>query len=182
MSTAASRPRSEPARLIVVMGVSGCGKSDVGAALAAALGGTFLDGDAYHPQSNIEKMSRGDPLTDEDRWPWLDRFARELAKRRGRVIGGCSALKRAYRERIASAAGQPVLFVHLAGSKALIAERMNARSGHFMPPSLLDSQFNTLEAPGSDENAITVDIDGSVDQIVEDIMTQFEARRVNPPA
>jgi len=182
MSTAVSRPRSETARLIVVMGVAGCGKSTVGSALAAALGGTFLDGDAYHPQSNIEKMSRGEPLTDDDRWPWLKRLAKALVEHEGTVIGGCSALKRSYRECITEAAGQPVLFVHLAGSKALIAERMNARSGHFMPPSLLDSQFDTLEAPGSDENALTVNIDGSVRHIVDEITAQIGAGRVNPPA
>jgi len=155
------------------MGVAGCGKSTIGTALAEAVGGTFLDGDAYHPQSNIDKMSRGEPLSDDDRWPWPERFARELAARDGIVVGGCSALRKAYRERIADTADQSVLFVHLSGSRELIAARMNERSGHFMPPSLLDSQFATLETPTAAENAITVDIDGSVDRIINEIVSQI---------
>lgn len=176
MSTAASPRRCEPSRLIVVMGVAGCGKSTIGEALAAALQGVFLDGDAYHPQANIDKMSRGEPLTDEDRWPWLERFARALAERPGRMVGGCSALKRAYRTRITEAAGESVMFVHLIGSRDLIAARMKTRTGHFMPLSLLDSQFAALEPPGPDENAVAVDIDAPIEEIVTGVVAQMEAQ------
>ena len=131
-------------RLLVVMGVAGCGKTTIGEHLAAAVHGTFLDGDAFHPPANIEKMSQGVPLTDEDRWPWLEIFGREIAARSGTVIGGCSSLKRAYRDFITKAAGEPVLFIYLNGSRELIADRMGKREGHFMPTSLLDSQFATL--------------------------------------
>ena len=140
------------------MGVAGCGKSSIGAALAPRLEGTYLDGDAFHAPESIAKMRRGEALTDADRWPWLRRFAQEMANRQGLVIGGCSALKRAYRDCIRAAAGEPVLFVHLNGSRALIAERMRERQGHFMPTSLLDSQFAALEPPAPEELAITVDI------------------------
>ena len=146
----------------VVMGVSGCGKSTVGAAFAAAIGGRFIDGDDLHPPENVAKMSAGVPLTDADRWPWLTLVGATLT---GDVVVGCSALKRAYRDRIRAVAG-PVRFLHLAGSKAVIAARMAARPGHFMPLGLLDSQFATLEPPGPDEDAVTVDIDQSLDAIV----------------
>jgi len=160
-------------RLFVVMGVAGCGKSTIGAALADTLGGQFLDGDEFHPESNIEKMSRGDPLTDDDRWPWLERFGYEISQREGLVVGGCSALKRAYRQRITDSAGLPVLFIYLKGSRELIADRMGKRTGHFMPTTLLDSQFATLEVPSADERAIAVDIDSTTDQIVAAITAQI---------
>ena len=146
----------------VVMGVSGCGKSTVGAAFAAAIGGRFIDGDDLHPPENVAKMSAGVPLTDADRWPWLTLVGATLT---GDGVVGCSALKRAYRDRIRAVAG-PVRFLHLAGSKAVIAARMAARPGHFMPLGLLDSQFAALEPPGPDEDAVTVDIDQSLDAIV----------------
>ena len=146
----------------VVMGVSGCGKSTVGAAFAAAIGGRFIDGDDLHRPENVAKMSTGVPLTDADRWPWLTLVGATLT---GDVVVGCSALKRAYRDRIRAVAG-PVRFLHLAGSKAVIAARMAARPGHFMPLGLLDSQFAALEPPGPDEDAVTVDIDQSLDAIV----------------
>jgi len=167
---------AQPARLVVVMGVAGSGKSSVGATLAGLMGGEFLDGDSYHPAANIEKMSRGAALTDDDRWPWLESLARAMADRPGFVVGGCSALRRAYRDRIAATAGEPVLFVHLAGSKELIWQRMSARKNHFMPVALLDSQFATLEVPAADENALSVPITGSVEAIAADI-----ARRLSPP-
>lgn len=169
MSTAASRLRSKRPRLFVLMGVAGCGKSSIGAALAPRLEGVYLDGDAYHAPASIAKMSRGEPLTDEDRWPWLKRFAEEMASRPGLVIGGCSALKRVYRDCIRAAAAEPVLFVHLSGSRELIAGRMSERRGHFMPTSLLDSQFAALEPPGDDELAITVDITPSAPEIARRI-------------
>jgi gluconokinase len=142
---------------VVIMGVSGCGKSSVGEGLAAALNIPWQDGDDLHPPASVEKMRAGVALTDEDRWPWLDRVSAVLADR-APVIVGCSALRRAYRDRIRAGAGGPVTFVHLAGSRDLIAARLAARRGHYMPASLLDSQFAALEPPGPDE-ALTVSID-----------------------
>ena len=161
------------ARLMVVMGVAGCGKTTIGRALADVLGGQFLDGDAFHPPGNIHKMSYGIPLTDDDRWPWLERFAIEMAKLDGMVVGGCSALRRSYRDHIRSALGEPVIFIHLTGSRELIASRMAKRTGHFMPTSLLESQFETLEAPDRSENAITVDISPTTARIVDDISAKL---------
>lgn len=161
-------------RRIVLMGVAGCGKSAVGAALAARLGATYLDGDDLHPPANIEKMSRGEPLTDEDRWPWLTLVGHKLASPGGILILGCSALKRRYRDHIRAAAGEPVTFIHLSGSRELIAARMAARSGHFMPASLIDSQFAALEPPAADENAIIVDIDNTLTFVVDDIAVNLE--------
>jgi gluconokinase len=149
---------------VVLMGVAGCGKSSVGAALATALAIPYRDGDDLHPAANIAKMSRGEALTDVDRWPWLALVGEAL--RACPVIVGCSALRRVYRERITAAAGGPVCFVHLSGSRAVIEARMRARQGHFMPPALLDSQFKTLEPPEPDENAVTVDIDQPLEKIV----------------
>ena len=160
---------------IVIMGVSGCGKSSVGAALSGALGIPYRDGDDLHPPANVAKMRAGEALTDADRWPWLDRVAGELA-RLAPVIVGCSALRRSYRARIRAGAGGPVCFVHLAGSREVIAARMAARSGHFMPTSLLDSQFATLEPPGPDEAAITIDIDQPMERLVADVLRQLKLR------
>ena len=150
----------------VVMGVSGCGKTTVGAAFAAAIGGRFVDGDDLHPPENVAKMSEGVPLADADRWPWLDRVGRELT---GNVIIGCSALKRAYRDRIRAVAG-PVKFLHLAGSRDVIAARMAARPGHFMPLGLLDSQFAALEPLVHDEDGVTVDIDQPLDATIAELL------------
>ncbi|WP_419913773.1 gluconokinase [Hoeflea sp.] len=174
MSTAESRPVSDATRLYVVMGVAGSGKSSIGIAVAAKLGATYLDGDDFHPPSNIEKMSRGEALTDEDRWPWLKTVAREMTARPGTVFAGCSALRRIYRDTIADVAGEPVTFVFLDGTRDLIAERMKAREGHFMPVSLLDSQFAALERPQPDERAIVVDISTDLTQVVDDICAQIE--------
>ncbi|NBZ86743.1 gluconokinase [Stagnihabitans tardus] len=145
---------------LVVMGVSGCGKSSVGEGIARALGLPYVDGDDLHPPENVEKMRASIPLTDEDRWPWLDRVAETLARD---CIIGCSALKRRYRDRIRLAGD--VQFLYLTGSKELIAARMAARKNHYMPPSLLDSQFAALEPPGPDE-AISVDIDQPLADII----------------
>lgn len=145
------------ARLVCVMGVAGCGKSTVGAGLAVALGARFMEADVYHPPSNIEKMTAGIPLTDEDRWPWLDALG-AAAPREGVCVIACSALRRVYRERLKEAAGEPVLFIHLAGEQASIAARMSGRRGHFMPATLLDSQFATLEPPQPDEWRLSLDI------------------------
>ncbi|MBY5353798.1 gluconokinase [Rhizobium leguminosarum] len=150
---------------IVVMGVSGCGKSSVGEKLAEALHLQFMEGDALHPAANVEKMSKGIPLTDDDRMPWLDRIGEEmkasLEKSEG-IIVSCSALKRVYRDRLRAAAGGNLFFVYLEGSRALLMKRMGERKGHFMPVSLLDSQLATLEVPTGEPGVVTVDIDDTV--------------------
>ncbi|OJY70730.1 MAG: gluconokinase [Rhizobium sp. 60-20] len=159
---------------MVVMGVSGCGKSSVGSALAACLGGIYVDGDDLHPAANVAKMSNGIPLTDADRWPWLDKIGHCLALADETVLIGCSALKRAYRDRIRDVVGAKVSFVHLAGARETILRRLQARRDHFMPPALLDSQFAALEPPGADEQAITVDIDQPLDMLVAAIVANLE--------
>ncbi len=155
---------------IILMGVAGCGKSSVGVALGAALALPYRDGDDLHPAANIAKMSRGEPLTDADRWPWLALVGQAL---RGPGIMGCSALKRVYRALIDREAGGGVVFVHLSGSRAVIEGRMRARTGHFMPPALLDSQFATLEVPASDERAVVVDIDQPLAAVVAEIIAKL---------
>ncbi|PDS63890.1 gluconokinase [Rhizobium anhuiense] len=153
---------------IIVMGVSGCGKSSVGEKLAEALHLAFVEGDALHPAANVEKMSKGIPLTDEDRMPWLDLIGEDmqapLDKSEG-IIVSCSALKRVYRDRLRAAVGGNLFFVYLEGSKALLTKRMGERKGHFMPVSLLESQLATLELPTGEPGVVTVDIDDTVDGI-----------------
>ena len=139
---------------IIVMGVAGCGKSTVGGDLAASLHCPFLEGDKFHPPASIGKMSHGTPLEDEDRWPWLDALGRalgEATRATGSAVAACSALKRVYRDRLAAAAGMPIRFVHLTGSRELLAARMAGRTDHFMPSTLLDSQLATLEPLQPDE-------------------------------
>jgi carbohydrate kinase (thermoresistant glucokinase family) len=148
---------------IVVMGVSGCGKSSVGLALAEALGARFIDGDDLHPEANKAKMAAGIPLNDDDRWPWLDLVGEALAE--SNTLVACSALKRVYRERILAAA-PGTFFVHLHGTRQLLAQRMNARPNHFMPVSLLDSQLNTLELLSADEPGVMLDIALPIEQLV----------------
>ena len=155
------------------MGVAGCGKTTVGERLAEATGFGFIDGDRLHPQANIDKMSAGIPLTDDDRRPWLETVGDTLARADGPMIIGCSALKRSYRDIIRARAGGPVTFVHLSGSRQLIGERMTARTGHFMPPALLDSQFATLEPPAADEDAVTVDVAAPLDDTVTMLAARF---------
>ncbi|CAB4636996.1 unannotated protein [freshwater metagenome] len=149
---------------IVVMGVSGCGKSSVGIALAEALGARFIDGDDLHPEANKAKMGAGIPLDDSDRWPWLDLVGQELAEGSATVIA-CSALKRAYRDRIRAAAPN-TFFVHLDGSREILAQRLGARTGHFMPATLLDSQLGILEPLETDEPGAVIDIDQPITQII----------------
>lgn len=158
------------------MGVAGCGKSTIGNALANNLGGTYLEGDSFHPESNIAKMSEGTPLTDEDRWPWLKIIGQEMSKVGGVVFAGCSALKLAYRDLIEQEAGERVTYIHLSGSQELIADRMAKRGGHFMPLSLLESQFAALEPLIAREQAIIADIRGSTDEIVMQIMSKIEVQ------
>jgi carbohydrate kinase (thermoresistant glucokinase family) len=162
--------------ILIVMGVSGSGKTTVAAMLAGRLHWRFQEGDALHPQGNVDKMHHGVPLTDADRLPWLDSIAALVDRWSAAGVSGiitCSALKRVYRDRIR--AGQSdVEFVYLRGARVLVSARITERMGHFMPPSLLDSQFATLEEPGDDEPVITVDIGGSPDQIVEAILTALQ--------
>jgi gluconokinase len=161
-------PNGALARTIVVMGVSGCGKSTVGARLAQQLGATFLDADDFHPLDNVGRMRAGIALTDAERAPWLDALAARLAQARAHdesVVLACSALKRSYRDALRS--GAPALtLVHLTGSAALLAARITARPGHYMPPTLLPSQLATLEPPGADERAITLDVAADTDDLV----------------
>lgn len=144
--------------LVVVMGVSGAGKSTIGQAIATALGLPFADADDFHPAANIAKMSRGEALNDDDRWPWLAAIGAHLAAHRGRgCVVTCSALKRAYRDALRQAAPD-LRLVFLTGDPALVAARQAARQNHFMPASLVASQFATLEPPAPEEAAITLDV------------------------
>jgi gluconokinase len=152
---------------IVVMGVAGSGKTTVGEGIARHYGVPFRDADEFHPAANIAKMSSGTPLNDDDRWPWLDAIGKAIHDAApGRIVIACSALKRVYRERITKAAGRPVRFVYLDGTLETLRQRIGNRRGHFMPPSLLDSQLATLEKPAADENAITVSIELPADRVV----------------
>ena len=160
-------------RRLVLMGVSGSGKSRIGAMLAARLGLSFRDGDDLHPAANVAKMAAGQPLDDADRAPWLDAVGQTL--RRPGTLVACSALKRVYRARIAAGAGAAVTFIHLDGSRALLAARLAARQGHFMPPALLDSQLATLEPLSPDEPGISVPIDAAPGDIVAAICARLEA-------
>ena len=162
---------------IVVMGVAGSGKTSVGKALAQGLGMPFRDADEFHPKANIDKMSAGIPLTDADRWPWLDAIGRALAASDGNLIVACSALRRSYRQRLIAAAGRPVIFVWLDGSKETIGARMARRKHHFMPTSLLDSQFATLEPPGPDELVVRVSIEPPLDRVVAAALAALPAAR-----
>ncbi|RZU28591.1 gluconokinase [Streptomyces sp. BK022] len=154
-------------QVVVVMGVAGTGKTTIGPLLAARLGVPYAEGDDFHPQANIDKMTAGTPLEDADRWPWLDAIGRWAHGRVG--LGGVvssSALKRSYRDRLrAEAPG--VVFVHLTGSRELIENRMAQRQNHFMPTALLDSQFATLQPLQADEAGVAVDVSGSPEEIAE---------------
>jgi carbohydrate kinase (thermoresistant glucokinase family) len=175
--------------IVVVMGVSGSGKSTVAAMLAAALGCQFQEGDDLHPRENVEKMSRGTPLSDADRIPWLRKIAEEIDGWRARGECGvltCSALKRSYRD-IIIGDRHDVVLVYLKGSRELIHQRMAARHEHFMPITLLDSQFATLEEPAPDEHPVIVEIGGKPADIAHEVMGQLEAwrqeaNRPGPPA
>ena len=176
MSTAPSPRRFEPARIIIAMGVSSSGKSAVGAALGRRLHAPFLDGDGYHPPANKEKMRAGIPLTDDDRWPWLETLAKalaEAAEQKGVAVGACSSLKRAYREYLTEKAGEPILFVFLDGDIETIRKRIEARRHEFMNPALLDSQFATLERPGEDENVLAVDVSDPVETIASKVAKEL---------
>jgi carbohydrate kinase (thermoresistant glucokinase family) len=172
------RQNLEPARAPaswVVMGVCGCGKSEVGRRLAAAAGLRFLEGDAYHAPENVAKMAAGIPLNDDDRADWLRRLRDEIAAARARgegVVLACSALKRRYRDLLRSA--DPGLrFAHLSGTRDLIAARMGARAGHYMPLSLLDSQLRDLEPLAADEPGLRLDISQSPPALAEEILRSY---------
>ncbi|MFE7100021.1 gluconokinase [Streptomyces erythrochromogenes] len=155
-------------RVIVVMGVAGTGKTTVGRLLAERLGLPYAEGDAFHPAANVAKMAAGHPLDDADRWPWLDAVGEWIRNRAG-MSGGviaASSLKRVYRDRLRSAAPGAV-FVHLTGDRTLIEERMAARKGHFMPTTLLQSQFATLEPLQDDELGVAVDVAESPEEVTE---------------
>ena len=158
--------------VIVVMGVAGSGKSTIAAELARRLGWRFAEGDAFHPAANVEKMRNGTPLTDVDRWPWLDSIAAWVGETRragARCVVACSALKRAYRERIA-AGRDDVRFVYLQGTYDLVSKRMATRTGHYMPLALLRSQYDTLEEPGTEENPIVLSIERPPDELITRIL------------
>ena len=165
----------ETPRVLVVMGVSGSGKTTVGALLAGKLGWEFVDGDDFHPAANVAKMHAGHPLTDEDRWPWLDSVALWIDAVRatdGHGVVACSALRRAYRDKLAT--GRPdVAIVFLEGDEALIARRQAARHGHYMPASLVASQFATLEPPGEGERVIEVSVEPPAPDVAEAVASKL---------
>ncbi len=170
---------------LVVMGVSGSGKTTLTQALAAACLCPVLEGDAFHSPANVAKMQAGHPLTDADRWPWLDRLGAALgaaAQRDGMAVAACSALKRSYRERLAAASAAPLCFVLLETDAGELARRMTTRSGHYMPTSLLGSQLATLEPPGADECAVTLDAAQQIDALVAQVDAWLCGRRTRPDA
>ncbi|HZR04303.1 MAG TPA: gluconokinase [Candidatus Udaeobacter sp.] len=160
--------------IVIVFGVSGAGKTTIGKLLAEELRWTFYEADDFHPRANIEKMRSGRPLTDEDRWPWLDRLreqiTRSLAVKENAVLA-CSALKRSYRERLR--VSDEVKFVFLRGGYALVEKQTRRRRDHFMNPALLKSQFADLEEPGSGEDVLTIDLGRTRDELVEEIKTRL---------
>ena len=160
---------------LIVMGVSGAGKTTIGETLAARLGWRYEDADTFHPASNVAKMSAGHPLTDEDRWPWLKAIAAEVDRACAageHIVIGCSALKRSYRD-VLMQGRTDVRLVYLDGTQSLIADRLSHRKGHFMPPGLLISQFAALEPPTPDERTVTVSMDAEVEVIVDRIISQL---------
>jgi len=165
----------ESPTVFVVIGVSGSGKTTIAALLAERLGVAFEEGDDLHPQSNLDKMAAGHPLDDDDRMPWLARVREWIESRLDAGESGvitCSALKRSYRE-LLNRRGAGVVFVYLRGDESTFAERLSRRTGHFMPPSLLGSQFAALEEPGEDEPAILVDAAGTPEQIVAAVLREL---------
>jgi carbohydrate kinase (thermoresistant glucokinase family) len=161
---------------VVVMGVSGAGKSTVGQLIAAQLHAPFRDADSFHPPANVAKMSSGQPLTDEDRWPWLRAIAAWIAEHRAAgttCVVTCSALKRVYRDIVTDGQRADVRIAYLKGDFELIAARLAARKDHFMPPALLKSQFDTLQEPASDEHAIVAPIDATPEEIAARVVAQL---------
>jgi len=163
----------------IVMGVAGCGKSSVSAMLAERVNATVIEADDLHGTENIEKMARGEALDDDDRWPWLSRVAKKMQTSTTPVFTSCSALRRVYRQYLLDNVGSPIGFIHLHTDRDVIAERMSNRTGHFMPLSLLDSQFQLLEPLQSDERGVTVDISQPLDKVVDDAMQYVSANETN---
>jgi gluconokinase len=160
--------------IVIIFGVSGAGKTTIGKLLAEQLGWRFYEADDFHPRANIEKMHGGRPLTDEDRWPWLERLREQItysltAKENG--VLACSALKRGYRERLR--VSDDVKFVFLRGDYPLIENQLRPRRGHFMNPELLKSQFADLEEPELDEDVLTIELEGTPQELVEEIKTKL---------
>ncbi|RUX82025.1 gluconokinase [Mesorhizobium sp. M7A.F.Ca.CA.001.07.2.1] len=167
------------------MGVSGCGKTRIGVEIAERLGLPFIEGDTLHPPGNVEKMSAGIPLADDDRWPWLDLVGAALrqANEEGRgLVVSCSALKESYRDRLRHAVGGSAVFIFLEGSRALLQARLAERGGHFFPPALLDSQFAALENPDGEKLVVTVDINAPVYSIVDAALEGLGTLSVAPAA
>lgn len=168
--------------IVVVMGVAGTGKSTVAKAIATLMGWTYAEGDAFHPQANVDKMAAGTPLTDEDRWPWLNLIgewiSEQVAQGESAVVT-CSALRRVYRDVLRESRPQ-VRFLHLYDSQELIEERMAARKDHFMPPSLLPSQFATLEQLEPDEPGVTVSVQGEVPEVIERSVAALGLQPLDP--
>lgn len=163
--------------VVVIMGVAGTGKTTIGPLLAARFDVPYAEGDDFHPQANIDKMSAGTPLGDDDRWPWLDAIGAWAHERAGHGgVVSCSALKRSYRDRLRAAA-PGVVFVHLGGDRALVEDRMAHRQGHFMPTALLDSQFATLQPLEPDEAGVSVDVAGSPEEITGRAAAALDALR-----
>jgi gluconokinase len=160
---------------VVVMGVSGSGKSTVGAALAQRLRVPFVDGDDLHPPANVAKMTAGQPLNDDDRYPWLEAIGKWLADHHDGGVMSCSALTRTYRDQLRRHCAA-VEFLHLSGSPEVIGKRQASRPGHFMPASLLQSQFATLEPLEPDEHGIAIDVDQNIDSIVDDYIALSATR------
>jgi gluconokinase len=163
--------------IVIVFGVSGAGKTTIGKLLAEELGWRFSEADDFHPRANIEKMHSGHPLTDEDRWPWLERLLEQIMRSlaaKENVVLACSALKRAYRERLR--VSDDVKFVFLRGDYALIERQLRRRRGHFMNPALVQSQFADLEEPEPDEDAITIELGWTPEELVEEIKAKLKLR------
>ena len=170
---------------VIVMGVSGCGKSTLGALLGEALDCAFLEGDAYHSAASVQKMERGEPLTDEDRWPWLDRVGRATAtaaRTGGVAVAACSALRKCYRDRLVRTIGNPTCFLLLNSSRDMLLQRLVSRTGHYMPASLLDSQLATLEQPLAEELVLTLDASAPPSSLLHKSLTWIAAIKPYPEA
>ncbi|MBT6415841.1 gluconokinase [Candidatus Puniceispirillum sp.] len=163
-----------PVRLFVLMGITGSGKSSYGAILADRKKATYIEGDDFHPPANIANMSAGMPLSDDDRWTWLKVVAAQMTIPTGVVFVGCSALRKCYREYLTNTAGMPVHFIYLDADRPMIVKRMTARDNHFMPISLIDSQFDVLEVPDDKESASHIDISGSKDAVITRILAAID--------
>jgi carbohydrate kinase (thermoresistant glucokinase family) len=173
-----SKSNADRFAVLIIMGVSGCGKTTIAELLSHELGWDYRDGDEFHPKSNVKKMHSGTPLTDDDRWPWLRAIAAWIDEKRNageHAIVTCSALKKSYRD-ILIGPRKDVGLIFLKGDEELIAQRLSKRHGHFMPKGLLRSQFQTLQEPGPDEHPITVSIEPTPDEITAAIMEKLNER------